>query len=167
MSQNDSVHAWWSRLRHQGLLLSPVVLLDEDRPYHTSPARPPSYVAERLRNAHTRFQARVSEGGEGELEPSTILAWTDALLDHFVGLDRLMTLRENHVPARYTAPVRIGSGSQTLRPDRVVFADPSGNDPGAARDGRHLAPASVGVAAGPPTPASWNSCAGPATGSGC
>src|SRR4029077_3869270 len=27
------------------------------------------------------------------------------------------------------APVRIGSGSQTLRPDRVIFADPGGNIP--------------------------------------
>lgn len=166
MSQNDSVHAWWSRLRHQGLLLSPVVLLDEDRPYHTSPARPPSYVAERLRNAHTRFQARVSEGGEGELEPSTILAWTDALLDHFVGLDRLMTLRGNHVPARYTAPVRIGSGSQTLRPDRVVFADPGGNIPALfvmADTSRQL-----GRGRGRTAYARFlEALAGPATGSGC
>ena len=86
MSQNDSVHAWWSRLRHQGLLLSPVVLLDDSRPYHSAPARPPFYVAERLRNAHTRFQAKVGEGRD-ELEPSPILAWTDALLNQFVGLE--------------------------------------------------------------------------------
>ena len=25
MSQEDKAHAWWSRLRHQGLLLSPVI----------------------------------------------------------------------------------------------------------------------------------------------
>ena len=28
MSQEDTAHAWWSRLRHQGLLLSPVVMLE-------------------------------------------------------------------------------------------------------------------------------------------
>ena len=34
MSQVDTAHAWWSRLRHQGLLLSPVVMLERyaDRP---------------------------------------------------------------------------------------------------------------------------------------
>ena len=32
MSQTDTAHAWWSRLRHQGLLLSPVVMIE--RPPH-------------------------------------------------------------------------------------------------------------------------------------
>jgi hypothetical protein len=128
MSQNDSVHAWWSRLRHQGLLISPVVLLDENRPYHSAPTRPPFYVAERLRNAYTRFQARVSDEPD-ELERSAILAWTDALLDQFVGLEGMAIARGNHVPSKYHASVRIGSGSQTLRPDRVIFADPGGNIP--------------------------------------
>ena len=127
MSQNDSIHAWWSRLRHQGLLLSPVVLLDDSRPYHSAPARPPFYVAERLRNAHTRFQAKVGEGRD-ELEPSAILAWTDALLNQFVGLEGMAIARGNHVSTAHTASVRIGSGSQTIKPDRVIFADPGGND---------------------------------------
>jgi hypothetical protein len=28
MTASDTVHTWWSRLRHQGLLLSPVVLIE-------------------------------------------------------------------------------------------------------------------------------------------
>ena len=38
MSQVDTVHAWWSRLRHQGLLLSPVVMLER---YPDAPQQAP------------------------------------------------------------------------------------------------------------------------------
>ena len=39
MSQVDTAHAWWSRLRHQGLLLSPVVMLER---YPSAPEPAPS-----------------------------------------------------------------------------------------------------------------------------
>ena len=129
MSQNDTAHAWWSRLRHQGLLLSPVVLLDENRPYHSAAARPPFYMAERLRNAYTRFQARLSD------EPDELEQSGDPVLDRCPP-GSVRRLGRDGDRAREPRPqqvsplsVRIGSGSQTLRPHRVVFADPGGKIP--------------------------------------
>jgi len=45
MSQVDTAHAWWSRLRHQGLLLSPVVMLER---YPSAPEPAPWAATKRL-----------------------------------------------------------------------------------------------------------------------
>ena len=64
MSQEDKAHAWWSRLRHQGLLLSPVVMLER---YPSAPEPAPYMPTARLRDDHTRFvstaEARKAVGG--------------------------------------------------------------------------------------------------------
>ena len=52
MSQVDTAHAWWSRLRHQGLLLSPVVMLER---YASAPEQAHFSATGKLRDAYTRF----------------------------------------------------------------------------------------------------------------
>jgi hypothetical protein len=65
MNQTDTAHAWWSRLRHQGLLLSPVVMVER---YPTAPPSVPFPVLPRLRDARTRFASRLEGVKEGEIE---------------------------------------------------------------------------------------------------
>jgi len=130
MSQQDTAHAWWSRLRHQGLLLSPVVMLDEHRPFRHQPEPAPFHKTARLRDAYTRFVSTAeARQDETELEQSAILAWTDALLEDYVGHGQLRLAKQHNIPENLTAVVRIGTRSDTIRPHRVVFADDEGKTP--------------------------------------
>jgi len=127
VSQQDTAHAWWSRLRHQGLLLSPVVML-ERLPLAPEPA--PFYLTKKLRDAYTRFcSVADARRVEQELEQAAILAWVDALLEHFVGHQRGRLARQHNIPEKLVAAVRIGTKTETIRPHRVVFADEAGTQP--------------------------------------
>ncbi|HEY7155346.1 MAG TPA: hypothetical protein VH575_15390 [Gemmataceae bacterium] len=57
------------------------------------------------------------------LEQSAILAWTDALLENYVGHGKTRIASQHSIPENLTAAVRIGNKSDTIRPHRVVFAD--------------------------------------------
>jgi len=121
MSQQDTAHAWWSRLRHQGLLLSPVVILER---FPAAPELAPFHKTARLRDAYTRFvSTTVGQALLPALEQPAILAWTDALLENYVGHDKARIAYQNSIPENLTAPVRIGTRSDTIRPHRVIFAD--------------------------------------------
>jgi hypothetical protein len=90
--------------------------------YPSAPAASPFYQMDKLRNAHTRFvSTEEKHQGEEELEQSPILAWVDALLEQILGQGRLA--KKNNIPDKFTAAVRIGTKSDTIRPHRVVFAD--------------------------------------------
>jgi hypothetical protein len=117
-------HAWWSRLRHQGLLLSPVVLLDR---YKDAPPRPPFYQLDRLRDAWNRFDSAPAAD-------AATLAWTDALLERFCGNDGRLA-RQGDIPANLKATVRIGSRTEPLTPHRVLYADAARTTPALARPG--------------------------------
>ncbi len=123
MSHQDTAHAWWSRLRHQGLLLSPVVMLER---FPAAPEPAPFHKTARLRDAYTRFVSTAV--GQAllpapQLEQSAILAWTDALLENYVGHGKMRIASQHSIPENLTAAVRIGNKSDTIRPHRVVFAD--------------------------------------------
>lgn len=121
MTPNDA-HAWWSRLRHQGLLLSPVVMLER---YPAAPTPAPFYQTGRLRDAFTRFNS-APEGAEQE---RNTLAWVDALLEGYLGHKDGRLARQHSIPDKLTTTVRIGSRPETLRPHRVVFGDDEGKTP--------------------------------------
>ena len=121
MSQQDTAHAWWSRLRHQGLLLSPVVMLER---FPAAPEPAPFHKTARLRDAYTRFVSTAeARQNESEIEQSAILAWTDALLENYVGHGKVRIANQHNIPENLTAAVRISNKSDTIRPHRVVFAD--------------------------------------------
>jgi hypothetical protein len=121
MSQQDTAHAWWSRLRHQGLLLSPVVMLER---FPASPERAPFHSTARLRDGYTSFVSTAeARQGESEIEQSAILAWTDALLENYVGHHKTRIANQHSISENLTAAVRIGNKSDTIQPHRVVFAD--------------------------------------------
>jgi len=123
MSQNNAPHTWWSRLRHQGLLLSPVVMVER---YASAPAAARFPLLDNLRNDFNRFDSYVDGLKENaERDEAAILKWTDALLEKYVQCGQGQIAKQHAIPPNLTAPVRIGSRTETLRPHRVVFADPS------------------------------------------
>jgi hypothetical protein len=127
VNQQDAAHAWWSRLRHQGLLLSPVVMLER---FPSAPDKAPFHVTVRLRNAYNRFASTATTRQDApELEQPAILGWVDALLEHYVGHGGQRIARQHSIPEKLTAVVRIGSRSDTIRPHRVIFADQEGKTP--------------------------------------
>ncbi|WLD13100.1 Eco57I restriction-modification methylase domain-containing protein [Planctellipticum variicoloris] len=127
MSQSDTAHAWWSRLRHQGLLLSPVVMIER---FPEVPPAAPFHARNRLRDAHTRLTSRpVASRGEAERDPAAVLGFVDSLLEHFIGHPAGRLARQHSIPENLTVAVRIGSRSETIKPHRVLFADDGCNSP--------------------------------------
>jgi hypothetical protein len=121
MTTNDT-HAWWSRLRHQGLLLSPVVMLER---YPGTPEPAVDWPTKKLHDAFNRFKS-VAESADSE---KNTLAWIDALLEDYLGHRKGRLARQHSIPEKLTAIVRIGTRTETLRPHRVVFADEAGTVP--------------------------------------
>lgn len=127
MSQTDTAHAWWSRLRHQGLLLSPVVMVER---YPTAPPEAKFPALPKLRDAHTRFESHVEAGKQGaDRDQAAILCFADSLLETFVGHTGGRLAKQGGIPENLTAAIRIGSRSETIRPHRVIFADEAGTTP--------------------------------------
>ena len=126
MSQVDTAHSWWSRLRHQGLLLSPVVMLER---YPSAPEPARWAATNKLRDAQTRFAAKIAAEGEPNLDEGSILAWVDALLDGYLGHKWGRVVRKNSIPEKLTTVVRIGSRPETIRPHRVIYADANATVP--------------------------------------
>jgi len=127
MSQVDTSHAWWSRLRHQGLLISPVVMLER---YATAPEPVHFSSTGKLRDAYRRFESTTeARRGDTDIEQSAILAWVDALLDPYLGHSWGRLARQNAIPEKLTAVVRIGTRSETIKPHRVVYADANATVP--------------------------------------
>lgn len=127
MSQTDTAHAWWSRLRHQGLLLSPVVLVER---YPDAPAVPPFPALPRLRDARTRFISKIEAAKEGaDRDQATVLAFVDALVENFIGNTDGRYAKQGQFSETFTVPIRIGSRTDTIRPHRIIFADEAGETP--------------------------------------
>jgi hypothetical protein len=83
MSIDDNQLAWWSRLRHSGLLLSPVVQIEK---YAQRPDDPPWFALENIRNAYTRFNASIDRAsGRPLMTQGDVLAWVDHILEKFIG----------------------------------------------------------------------------------
>lgn len=127
MSQTDTAHAWWSRLRHQGLLLSPVVMVER---YPSAPPAAAFYVIGKLRDAQTRFVSTADNNRDGvERDQAVILNFVDTLLENFLGHTEARLAKQHTIPEKLTAVLRSGSRSETVRPHRVIFADEAGTIP--------------------------------------
>jgi hypothetical protein len=127
MSQLDTAHAWWSRLRHQGLLVSPVVMVER---YPTAPPPAKFPALPKLRDARTRFDSKIDAAKQGEdRDQAAILGFTDALLESFIGHTEGRLAKQHSIPENLTTVVRIGTRTETVRPHRVVFADEAATTP--------------------------------------
>ncbi len=124
MSQADTAHAWWSRLRHQGLLLSPVVMVER---YPTAPPAARFPLLDKLRDEYTRFVSAIADLKENEnRDEATILKWVDGLLEKYVGCVQGQVAKQHDARVSLAVPVRIGTRNETIRPHRVVFSDGTG-----------------------------------------
>ena len=84
----------------------------------------------KLRDAYTRFVSTAEmRRGEAEIEQSAILTWVDALLESYLGHKEGRLARQNAIPEKLTAVVRIGTRSETIRPHRIVYADANATVP--------------------------------------
>ncbi|GLV59817.1 hypothetical protein KDH_66410 [Dictyobacter sp. S3.2.2.5] len=111
-------HAWWSDLRHNGMLVAPA-LLDEYFP--AGPVEPSQYRYQRLRERYTIFDTWWRKEGyarEGSHQP--LYDWLDGVLDIFLGHEGKRWQKGNHVSATWKHTTFQGS---TLAPSRVLFLD--------------------------------------------
>jgi len=123
MRREDTLHAWWSRLRHQGLLLSPVVMVDR---FSAMPADLSWQKNQTLRDAYTRFRAQTAPAdanAKARLEERPVLEWVDALFGACLGHQNERLSKSNDIPEYLRAVVRIGNRTESLRPHRVLFSD--------------------------------------------
>jgi hypothetical protein len=92
--------------------------------FPTAPEPAPFHKTARLRDAYTRFVSTAeARQDEAQLEQSAILAWTDALLENYVGHGKTRIATQHSIPENLAAAIRIGNKSDIIRPHRVVFAD--------------------------------------------
>jgi hypothetical protein len=83
----------------------------------------------KLRDAQTRFAAKIATEGQPNLDEGSILAWIDALLDGYLGHKWGRVVRKNSIPEKLTTVVRIGSRPENIRPHRVIYADANATVP--------------------------------------
>ncbi|HQZ67017.1 MAG TPA: hypothetical protein PLY87_18125, partial [Planctomycetaceae bacterium] len=92
--------------------------------YAEIPEAPKWYQPEKLRNAYTSFWASIDDSkNRPGLAQGDILKWVDSLLQNFIGHTEQRFARSHSIPESLTTIIRVGSRTETLRPDRVVFAD--------------------------------------------
>lgn len=98
--RQDEPNSWWTTLRHQGVLLSPIVLEE------TFPDGPPTISEleyETLRRGYRQFKN----------DPDQLYDWLDTVLEDLLGHSQSQWLKEHNVPAEF----RRGD----LRPNRVLL----------------------------------------------
>mgnify|MGYP006269286095 CR=1 FL=1 len=98
--QEDEPNAWWTTLKHQGVLLSPIVLEE------IFPDGPPSIGEceyEKLRRSYKSFRNDSDE----------LYDWLDIVLEDLLGHSNSSWVKETNVPAEF----RRGD----LRPNRVLL----------------------------------------------
>ncbi|MFB3789296.1 MAG: hypothetical protein ACE15F_23300 [bacterium] len=123
MTTAATLHAWWERLRHQGLLLSQVVLQER---FKQNPSPVDRRETEKLRDAFQQFRALNQLDNPDpsrknvEIDQNSILQWTDKLLESLLGYDSSAVLRQNAIPDSLKIVIHIGSRGETLKPHRVI-----------------------------------------------
>jgi hypothetical protein len=96
-------NAWWTTLRHGGVLLSPLVLEDT---LPDGPVRVPDRDVDRLRGAYQRFRAAPEEN---------LGAWLDAVFEEFLGHTQPNWLKGHQVGDRFKATDVTGAARKPAR----------------------------------------------------
>lgn len=102
-NRTEEVNAWWSTLRHEGVLISPLVL-EEALP--TGPQRVPDGLLDYLRNRYQRFIN----------QPDNIGDWLDAVFERLLGQMSEAWRNGPRVPMEYRG--------QRRKATRVLLAEP-------------------------------------------
>lgn len=124
MTSSD-LHAWWSDLRHHGLVVAPA-LLDEYFPQ--GPVEPGHFSYQKLRERYAAFDKwyqdpRAYEDGVSKVP---LNMWLDGVLDIFLGHEDSRWQRANYVDERWKHKPLLG---EPVLPRRVLFGDNSHTTP--------------------------------------
>lgn len=116
MSEQDQRFAWYGNLRHQGLLISPAVLMES---FSSGGRVPSSYEYERLRDRFNRFLAQIkgAEDDGGPLPMAAIRTWVDALMVETLGHSPDRWWKQDRLDAY---AVRLPTG-ESIRPTRALM----------------------------------------------
>ncbi len=121
----SSLHAWWSDLRHNGLVVAPA-LLEEFFP--KGPIEPSFYRYQRLRERYTAFDTwyRSARAYEQDASYKPLNDWLESVLDIFLGHENWHWQRGNHVDTRWKYETIL---HKRLIPQRVFFSDQAQTKP--------------------------------------
>lgn len=113
--------AWWSRLRHWGLLLSPAVMAE----CYPSLSKLRAYNIGILRQASDQFKAAIKTGKTEEIAitEKAVLQFTDCLLESLLGYTASQIIKQGQFPDGAVAFFQIGSRKEAIRPHRMIMAD--------------------------------------------
>ena len=125
MTSSDQ-HAWWSDLRHHGLVVAPA-LLDEYFPQ--GPVEPSHFSYQKLRERYTAFDKWYQDprAYEDGVSKDPLNTWLDGVLDIFLGHENSRWQRANYVDERWKHKPLLG---EPVLPRRVLFGDNSHTTPG-------------------------------------
>lgn len=98
--QEDEPNAWWTTLKHQGVLLSPIIL---EEIFSDGPPEIGEREYESLRRSYKSFRN----------DPDELYDWLDVVLEDLLGHSKSWWVKETNVPAEF----RRGD----LRPNRVLL----------------------------------------------
>jgi hypothetical protein len=121
----STLHAWWSDLRHTGLVVAPA-LLEEYFPQ--GPVQPLPHSYQNLRDRYAAFSTwyqnpRTYEQG-AKLEP--LYTWLDWVLETFLGHDRARWQKGPHIAPQWKHDTVL---REHLSPQRVLFRDHTRREP--------------------------------------
>jgi len=115
MKKHSDAHIWWSSLRHQGLLISPAVMVDR---FPDKPEQVFWYKRDRLRDATNRLQ--VAMVGKSQPTNAHIRAFLDHLLESLLGYPPSMVKKQGQFSDSVQAVFQVGSKREVLKPERVI-----------------------------------------------
>jgi hypothetical protein len=124
MTDSD-LHAWWSELRHHGLVVAPA-LLDEYFPQ--GPIKPEDHKYQRLRERYAAFDTWYSNprAYEDGVSKAPLNEWLEGVLDTFLGHNGNRWQRGNYVNEKWKHKPLSG---EPLIPRSVFFRDSSQSTP--------------------------------------
>ena len=98
--QQDEPNAWWTTLKHEGVLLSPIVL---EEIFPEGPPEIEEFEHAKLRRGYRQFRN----------DPDKLYDWLDLVFENLLGHHRSSWIKETHVPPEF----RRGD----VRPNRVLL----------------------------------------------
>ncbi len=121
----SNVHAWWSDLRHSGLVVAPA-LLEEYFP--DGPVVPKWYSYQRLRERYAVFETwcQHERAYEQGADTKPLYTWLDNVLDIFLGHEGTRWQKGSNVAATWKHDTLL---RERLAPHRVLFRDTTQREP--------------------------------------
>src|SRR5579884_3752576 len=118
-------HAWWSDLRHSGLVVAPALL---EEAFPDGPVEPTYNKYQRLRERYTSFdtwyqRSRAYEPGSNH---RPLYDWLDGVLDIFLGHEGHRWQKGNNIAPQWKHDTLM---RERLSPQRILFRDSSQRDP--------------------------------------